>query len=276
MRRSAIRLLPVLTFAGLLILWQIVSVLGIVNPVLLPPLDVIYSRLENPAIRDQIPGAFMVTLYEMLMGFAIGAGGGLVLGSLTVMSRWFSDSIFPFVVLLQNIPRIALAPLFLIWFGYTLDSKIALAATTCFFPVVINTTVGLKAATPDQIGVMRSLGASPFQQLRMVEIPAAMPYIMAGLKYASALALTGAVVGEFVSSSAGLGFQIRAASASLDVATIYVMIVVLGLLGCACFVILDIVERWIVKGRPPRSNLEGGSAAKGAARTANPLARGSL
>ncbi len=175
-----------------------------------------------------------ITLVETLLGFVGGSIVALVLGTLVALSRRCEYFLYPFVLMFQAMPKVALAPLIIIWFGLGLGSKIAQAGLTAFFPLMVNTIVGLRSADEDRIALMRSLDASEMQIFRMLRVPGAMPFIFAGFEIAMMLSLIGAIVAEFVGAQRGLGVLIMSMTYTMDVAGQFSVLIVLSLLGYSC------------------------------------------
>jgi NitT/TauT family transport system permease protein len=253
-RWPAIPIAPLAALVIFAVLWEAAVQLRLVNPIIVPPLSAISADFVQLLQEPAFPRSLMTTFVEMLVGFAIGVSVGLTIGILGHASRWFRVSVLPYVVMLQSMPRVALAPLFLIWLGFGLESKIAIAAAVCFFPVAMNTVVGLESADEDQTLVIRSLGASHVDRLRLLTIPSAAPYIFAGVKTAIALALSGAIVAEFISSSAGLGFMIASATFLVDVPRVFSILLVLALMGGGMYWIVDRIDRHLVFWRTAARN----------------------
>jgi NitT/TauT family transport system permease protein len=174
-----------------------------------------------------------VTLSETLLGFLFGCALAFVLGIAVALSRRFEYFLYPFIVMFQALPKVALAPLILIWFGLGLTSKVMQAALTAFFPLMVNTIVGLRSADEDRVNLMRSLAASEAQIFWMLRLPNAMPFIMAGLEVAMILSLIGAIVAEFVGAQAGLGMLMQSMNFTMDVAGQFSVLLILSVLGLA-------------------------------------------
>lgn len=172
-----------------------------------------------------------ITLVETLLGFAGGCVVALVLGTLIALSRRCEYFLYPFILMFQAMPKVALAPLIVIWFGLGLTSKIAQAGLTAFFPLMVNTIVGLRSADEDRIALMRSLDASNMQIFTMLRMPSAMPFIFAGFEIAMMLSLIGAIVAEFVGAQRGLGVLIMSMTYTMDVAGQFSVLIVLAVLG---------------------------------------------
>ncbi|HEX5882762.1 MAG TPA: ABC transporter permease, partial [Actinomycetota bacterium] len=208
-RGLAGRVLPPLLFSLVVLgAWQLYTELGDVNPLLLPsPLAVVQSVVDNAAL---FADNAVVTLQEILLGFVGGAAAGIGLAVLLTYSRLAERAVYPWLVASQMIPIVAVAPILVVWFGFTIVPKVVVVALVCFFPVVVNTIDGLKAVDPEMVRLMRTLGMSRPRIMRSVRVPSALPYLFSGLKVAMALAVIGAVFGEWVGSSEGLGYLMLA------------------------------------------------------------------
>ena len=186
------------------------------------------------------------TLSATLIGFVIGSLIGFVLGILVSQVDVLYRLLYPYVVAFQTIPKVAIAPLVVIWFGFGLGSKIAMALMICFFPVVVNTIEGLRSVNPERIMLLHSYSASRFDIFRFVQLPAALPFIFAGLDIGIVLAVIGTVVGEFVGSTAGLGYILMKFNHEIDIAGVFASIIVLSALGVALHAILRLVQERVV------------------------------
>jgi NitT/TauT family transport system permease protein len=187
-----------------------------------------------------------VTTIEVVAGFLIAAVVGVALAVLVDRSAFLRAVIHPYVIVLQATPKVALAPFLIIWFGFGITSKIAMAALITFFPIFVNTVAGFVALGPRLIDLMTVLRASPSQVLWKVKIPFALPYVFAGLEIGILLSLIGAIVGEFVSATAGLGYLIANYNFQLKTASAFAALVMLVLLGLVSYGIVLILKRRIV------------------------------
>jgi NitT/TauT family transport system permease protein len=186
--------------------------------------------------------ALGVTLSEILTGAAIGSAAGLLIAILMVSSRLAYRLVYPWIVGIQTIPKVAIAPLMLVWFGFGIESKILIVALTSMFPVMVNTISGLRATEHDQIALIQALCGNRMQVLRYVQIPAALPYIFAGLNTAIVLAVIAAIVGEFVGARAGIGYLILQANFALDLAAVFALLTLLGVLGVTLSLCIRAIE----------------------------------
>ncbi len=218
-------------YVGLLAAWEVaVPALRVPSYVLPVP-----SAVVRALIRGFASGQYLhdlgITLLEMLSGYGIAVISGIVIGALIVEIRFVERAVYPLIVGLQSLPKVALAPLILIWVGFGLGSKILTATLVAFFPMLVNTVTGLRAYDRDMHELFRSLSASRYQQLCHLKLPAAVPYLVAGLDVSFIFALLGALVGEFVGASAGLGYAIMQLQFQLDTAGVFAILVLLALIG---------------------------------------------
>ena len=244
-RGLAGRVLPPLLFSLVVLgAWQLYTELGDVNPLLLPsPLAVVQSVVDNAAL---FADNAVVTLQEILLGFVFGAAAGTGLAVLLAYSRLAERAVYPWLVASQMIPIVAVAPILVVWFGFTIVPKVVVVALVCFFPVVVNTIDGLKAVDPEMVRLMRTLGMSRPRIMRSVRVPSALPYLFSGLKVAMALAVIGAVFGEWVGSSEGLGYLMLALNNQLATTELFAAVLVLSLMGIALFFLVGLVERLVI------------------------------
>ncbi|GKY90098.1 ABC transporter permease [Sinisalibacter aestuarii] len=238
--------LPVGVFVIFVAIWQILSVTGTLNPVTFPsPLEITIAFGEL-VTRGYFWDATRITLLETLLGFIIGAALGLVIGALTGTFRTFRTAFYPFVVAFQNTPRVALAPIFLTWFGFGITSKVVMAAVICFFPVVINTVAGIAGVDENAKTLFRSLGASKAQTFFRLTLPGASAMAFAGIKTALTLALLGAIVGEFVGASEGLGVLIKELNFQLEVAMGFAVVIFLAVIGLVLYGLIELLEKRLI------------------------------
>jgi NitT/TauT family transport system permease protein len=172
-----------------------------------------------------------ITLIETLLGFLLGATVALTLGIGIGLSRRVEYFLYPFIVMIQSMPKVALAPLIIVWFGLGLTSKVVNAALVAFFPLMVNTIVGLRSTDEDRLNLMKSLAATRGQIFWMLQLPNAMPYVFAGLEVAMIFALTGSIVAEFVGAQSGLGMLIQSMNFTMDVAGQFSVLFILSMVG---------------------------------------------
>ena len=186
------------------------------------------------------------TISETLLGFVLGCALAFMLGTVVALSRTIEYYLYPIIIMFQAMPKVALVPLILVWFGLGLTSKVISAALVAFFPLMVNTIVGLRSADEDRINLMRSLSASRWQIFRMLQLPNAMPYIFAGLEIAMIFALIGAIVAELISSERGLGMLMQSMSFTMDVAGQFSILFILSILGLILNGAVTLVRRRVL------------------------------
>lgn len=233
-------------FVFVIAAWHFAIVLLQVSPLIFPgPLAVAHALVESIQ-SGEIAKHIGVTLYEILAGFACGSVFGLILGAMIGQSTLLEAVLYPYVVAFQTVPKVALAPLFVLWFGFDETSKVVITATIVFFPVLANTIVGLRSAPRDQIELMKAFTASPWHIFRMVRLPHALPFVFAGLDIGIVLAVIGAIVGEFVGAQAGLGYLILQRNFSMDAAGMFAILVVLSLIGLVLHSVMKFIARRVI------------------------------
>ncbi|HEX8011357.1 MAG TPA: ABC transporter permease [Casimicrobiaceae bacterium] len=244
---------------ALLALWVLsVRVLKVPSYILPAPEAVLNALWSGIAINPTNPQGYYLPLWSTLsnaaIGFSIGTGFGLVLGSLMAESRTVEKLLMPYAFALQSLPKVAIAPLVVIWFGFGAGSKIAIAALLAFFPVLINSFTGLRSIEPERLDLMRSLSATRFETYRIAKLPNAAPFIFAGLDMAVVYALLGAIVAEFLGAQQGMGVVITQAQAVSDVAGVFAALIILGILGITLHSSVRRLERrvvhWAHRGKP--------------------------
>ena len=171
------------------------------------------------------------TLLETMLGFIAGSALGLILGTAVALSRPVEFFLYPYIVMFQSLPKVALAPLIVVWFGLGLTSKVINAALIAFFPLLVNTMVGLRSADEERVSLMRSLAASERQIFWMLRLPNSLPFVMAGLDVAMIFALIGAIVAEFVGAQKGLGMLIQSMNFNMDVSGQFSILLILSVVG---------------------------------------------
>jgi NitT/TauT family transport system permease protein len=234
--------------AAVLLVWELViRLLRVPNFVLPAPSAIVSSLIEN---RAQLLNATKSTAVEILFGFALAAIVGIGVALVIVRFERFGKALYPLVVLFQTVPKVALAPIFILWFGYDLAPKISLIVVIAFFPVAIDMLAGLQSVEPSFVALMQSVGAGRGEILRRVRIPHSLPHLMAGLKVAITFSVIGAIVGEFAGANAGLGYIIQFASTQLDTALVFAALVVVSILGLMFYYIVEFAERALVPWAP--------------------------
>jgi NitT/TauT family transport system permease protein len=227
-------------------LWELLPRLGLVPEIILPPISATIYALYTLVITDFFMGHFLVTLNEIFWGFVIGTLIGLAVGISLGLWGGAKRVFYPFVVAFQAVPKIVLAPLLISWFGYGQTSKIAMAVVISFFPVLINTMVGLESVPQDMVRLMRSLRASRRQIFTKVELPSAAPLMFAGVKTALTFALIGAIVGEFVGAARGLGFLLYTYNFQLRIDRVFAVIIILSTIGGVLYFLVEWLDKRLI------------------------------
>lgn len=217
--------------ASLLVLWEGSCRLFGISSLILPTPSSIAVRFLDLIVSGTIWPHLGATLAAVLSGFGLGVVAGLVSGATISLVPAVERLVYPYVVALQTVPKIAIAPLFIIWFGYGLASKIVITALVCFFPVLVSVMAGFHSTDRDQLDMMKAFGATPMQILLRLRLPSALVLIFAGLEIAAVMAVIGAIVGEFVGAQQGLGYLITALNFSLDVPGVFAVLIFLSLIG---------------------------------------------
>ena len=234
---------PLIFFAVLLILWEIlVEVIKVPSFILPPPRDLWTSFIKKLPI---LGNHSLITFTEAVGGFTFSLGLGVTFAIAVVYSRHLQNTIYPLIVILYAMPKSAFAPLMVIWVGYGLMSKIAIAFLVAFFPIVVNTVVGLKEVEPELLELARINRGSQFDVFKKIRLPNAIPFMFAGIKVAIVLSVTGAIVAEFVAANEGLGYLVLQANYSLDTAFALVVLLILAVLSLGLFWLVEIVQRKI-------------------------------
>lgn len=225
------RLQSLALIVGLIAIWEASCRFFGISSLILPAPDAIAARFINLIVTATIWPHLLATLIAVLSGFGAGVGAGLVLGALISLVPAVERLVYPYVVAFQTVPKIAIAPLFIIWFGYGVASKVVITALVCFFPVLVSVMAGFHSTDRDQLDMMKAFGASRWQTLVRLRLPSAMVVIFSGLEIAAVMAVIGAVVGEFVGAQQGLGYLITALNFSMDVPGVFAVLIFLSLIG---------------------------------------------
>jgi NitT/TauT family transport system permease protein len=227
-----------------LVLWEIVCRLFTVREFLLPaPSRIIGVVAQNPL---WLLGNAWHTLYSTLIGFALAVLFGVTLAILIISSRFLEETLYVLLVTVNSVPKVALAPLFVVWMGTGIMPKVSIAATIAVFVIVIDLVLGLRSIDPDMIDLARSFKASAWKTLVKIRFPSALPNLFAGMKVGITLALIGTIVGEFVASDRGLGHSIVVAQGSFEIPAMFAALIALGLMGTVLFFLVDLAERWVL------------------------------
>jgi len=242
------RLLSSSLFLAILLAWEAVVRLADISALVIPlpstVLEVLWSGLVTGFLWPHI----WVTGAETLLGFTVGCTVGFVSGILLGEVGFLRRLLWPYILASQVVPKLALGPVFIIWFGFGMTSTVIITGLICFFPLLENTLTGLQAATPEKRDLFRMLGASRLQTLLRLKIPTGLPVIMAGVRVAIVLALVGAVVGEFIGGSQGLGASIIAAQGMMDSPLMFALFTVITAMGLLFYQLTILLERWLLRG----------------------------
>lgn len=245
--RAADILLPVIAFVVLCTIWELLSRAdpGWFPRAILPPPSEIAPALVETLGSSLMWENLAVTLEEVVIAFGICLVGGFLLGVAIALSRTFNRAVYPLVIAFQSVPRSAFAPLFIAWFGFGISSKIALAVTISFFPVLATTITGLNLYKENEMLLMRSLRATRIQTFFRLRLPNAMPTIFAGVKTSLTFAVVGVVFGEMIGANEGIGLLIRSSAAQLRMDLMFSYLVILAVIGVLIVLLAEIAERKI-------------------------------
>jgi NitT/TauT family transport system permease protein len=255
-----LRLLLIVVF---LAVWEAIVRVFAIPAFILPAPTSIFMALYRGIASSLYLDHVWITLTETLLGFALGTILAFTLGIAVALSRRTEYFLYPFIIMFQAMPKVALVPLIIIWFGLGLTSKVVQASFTAFFPLMVNTIVGLRSADEDRINLMRSLAATRGQIFWMLQLPNAMPYIFAGLEIAMIFALIGAIVAEFVGAQSGLGMLMQSMNFTMDVAGQFSVLLILSVLGLALNSLVSEVRRRVLFWDPSQKLGAGAPAKKG-------------
>jgi len=242
-RKSALR---ALLFVASLALWEAAVRILKVPAFILPPPSAIGAALVRGAASGIYLQHFFVTLAETLLGFALGSTVAFVLGMALAASPLTEYFLYPYIVMFQSMPKVALAPLILIWLGTGLESKLAIAWLVAFFPIVVDTADGLRNTPAELIDLAASVRANAFQTFWKIRFPAALPFLISGSKVAITLAVIGAVIGEFIGSNEGLGNLMLVANSQINIPLAFAALFGLALIGILLYSAVVAVE-WALR-----------------------------
>jgi NitT/TauT family transport system permease protein len=228
--------------------WELIIRLGHVSAYIVPAPSAIAASLV--ANTGDLWRAAIVTAREVFIGFALSLVVGVALALVIVRFRWFGRALYPLIVFFQTVPKVALAPIFILWFGYDLAPKVLLIIVIAFFPITLNMLAGLESVERGFVSLMRSVGATENDILLRVRIPHALPQLMSGVKIAITFCIIGAIVGEFAGASAGLGYVIQFASTQLETPLVFAALVVVSAVGVGFYYVSELLEKLIVPWAP--------------------------
>jgi NitT/TauT family transport system permease protein len=242
-------LYPLAGVALIIVVWVLACWLINIPTVVLPSPDKV---LRSFVLRgDLLISEGWITFKETLYGFLLALVVGLPLAVAVANSRPLNLMFYPLLIALQSVPKVALAPMILVWLGTGLESKLAIVWLVAFFPIIVDTAAGLRATPKELLELAHSLNASPLQVFLKVQLPAALPFIVTGAKVAITLAVIGAVIGEFVGSSEGLGFLLLSATSQLDTPLAFAALFALAALGILAYALVGMGERMMASWLPP-------------------------
>jgi NitT/TauT family transport system permease protein len=239
--RAALRVGPPILFAVAAIgLWQLVVSLLRVSPDVVPKPSAVATTLHSD--WGLIAHSTRTTVVEVMYGFGLSVGIGVSLALLFARFRVLDRAVYPIVVIFQNVPKIAIAPLLILWFGFGIAPKAILIAFIAFFPITVTMRTGLASVHPDLVLLLRSVGASRNEILFRVQVPTSIPYLFAGLHVAITLSVIGAIVAEFAGAASGLGYLIQFASTQLETSLVFASIAVISVVGIALYYGVSLIE----------------------------------
>ena len=235
--------------------WELGVRLFHVPKFLIPPVSDIAVALwrglaTSPFAKDSLWYHSAITVTEILLGFFVGSAIGLAIGVVVSQMPRLEAILEPYVSALQSLPKVAVAPIIVVWLGFGISSKVVIICLLTFFPVLVTSIAGFKAVDPDRIDLLRSLSATPWQIFRKAKFPSALPYIFAGLNMAAAFAVVGAIVGEFVGAQAGLGVLIQQMEAQMDTGGSFSVFIVLSVIGIVLTAILRRIQQRVLHWMP--------------------------
>ena len=235
---------PIGIHVAILLLWQWVTTTGAVPKFILPsPADML-ATLGQPHYKWLLH--LTVTATEVAGGYLLAVVVGVALALLTSWFKWVSMALMPLLVTLNMIPKIAMAPLFIVWLSYGIVPNIIITFTICFFPIVLTTARGLKEVEPELIDLAKAVRATRWQIFSKIQFPSALPYIFSGMKVATVFAVAGAIVGEFIGSEKGLGNLMLSVQATLDTAAMFMAVALITLIGIVLYGIVFALEHLLV------------------------------
>jgi NitT/TauT family transport system permease protein len=256
-RRLVSRLIPIVTILACLLVWEAaVRLLKIPVFMLPPPSAVLHEVVAQHAyfLKHAI-----ATTWAIVLGFVLAVLVGVPMATLMVYSKTFSEAIHPVLITAQVLPKVALAPLFIVWFGFGLLPKVIMTFLIAFFPIVIDTLTGLMAVRPESLMLIRSMGGNRWQSFWKIRMPTALPSMFAGFKVGMTFAVVGAIVAEFVASDSGLGYVLVEARANLAMVTVFAAITWLIVMGFVFYYAVEFAERLLLKGRSRKHGHELGA-----------------
>ena len=238
------KLTPLVGIVAFLLAWQLFVIIWKVPPYLLPTPTAIAQTFFQE-LPDLLHHGW-VTVYEMLAGYALAVAVALPLAIAITSSRRFNELVMPTMLFFQIVPKVAIAPLFLVWFGVGATPKILVAFLISFFPIVIDAAAGLRSMSPEKGDLARSMGATRMQVFAQFRLPTSLPYLFSGLKVAATLAIAGTVVGEFVGADKGLGYLLLVTNSNMQTSLMFATIVALTIIGLVFYYLVELIESFLI------------------------------
>ncbi len=250
-REKFMKLLPWISTPLLLMLivgiWKLsTTIFNVSRFVLPPPEDVAVTLADLVRQSDVWTVHTYITFMETMIGFVIALVTGVIVGAVLGRVIWLERAVRPVVVALQVIPKVALIPLFVIWFGFGITSKIVIAAILAFFPIMLNVMLGVRSVEPGHRDVMRSLNANRWATFQSLDFHSTLPYVFAGMEVGIVFALIGAIVGEYLGGNEGLGYMVVVSLNALDAPQLFAVIILLAALGSVLFFAVNGMKRWMI------------------------------
>ncbi|MDN5843936.1 MAG: ABC transporter permease [Alcaligenaceae bacterium] len=235
---------PFILVVVMLVLWDLAIRLFNIPPYLIPPPGKVVGQLieQWPMLLQQSYFTTEATFWGFILSIVVGVPMAMVIA----YSRTVESFVYPLLVFSQSIPKVAIAPLFVVWFGFGIMPKIVTAFLLGFFPIIVATVMGFKSVESDMLDLARSMGASRLQTFLKISLPQALPAMFSGLKVSVTLAVVGAVVGEFVGSNSGIGYVLQVANGNFDLPLMFAGLVLLSVIGVLLFAIVDLIERLMI------------------------------
>ncbi|MBP2319897.1 NitT/TauT family transport system permease protein [Kibdelosporangium banguiense] len=235
---------PVALLALLFVAWWVVTATELVEPYLVASPGDTFAVIAEKS--DYFWDNTLVTAWETIAGFVISIVIGVLTAVIMVYSTTIERTLYPLLLFAQVIPKIAIAPLFVVWLGTDLAPKIVVAVLMAFFPIVISMVTGLKSVDPEMLQLSATMGAGPAKTFYKIRLPASLPHLFSGLKIGATLAVTGAVVGEFVGANEGLGYVIQQANGNFDTPVLFAGLIIMSLLGVVLFALVELLEYFVL------------------------------
>ena len=236
-------LLPLLFFPIIIVLWKSYIKIFNVPSYLLPQPEDLLINITDLIIKGDMLYHISITLQEVFIGIIIGILSGLIIGYVVAKSKYIEKLVMPFVLIIQTAPKISLAPLFILWFGLGLKSKIALVILVVLFPVMVNEILAIRSIDKNMYNLMKILNSNTFQKFYYIELPYSLEAILSGIKVAVTQAMTGAVIGEMIGAKAGLGYLLILGNETYDIKLILSSVIVLSIIGLLLYIMAEKIEK---------------------------------